>query len=230
MKVAFISDIHGNKTALDAVLDDMPSVDGVVCVGDIVGYGGRPVECLETIREVADVVVKGNHDKAAVRLRGDDEPRNGAYMGAAYAADKLSSDQLDWLDSLPEHTTAFDVVRVAHSHPERVDEYVYPRSFTEVHKYIQTDKEPPEKVLALGHTHVQHSVDMEKYESEGIVLNPGSVGQPRDGNVYAAYSIVDTDTGEVDERRVSYDIQKAQRHIRDAGLPESSAARLGRGE
>lgn len=226
MNVGFISDIHANRVALEAVLDDMPSVDTLVCCGDIIGYNPWPAECVERVREVADVVVQGNHDRD-VQNRDRYRVNSGAHAGLEFAAEQLSDEQLDWLANLPPQTTAINrTVRVVHSHPTNLDEYVTPRKFTAMGSHLNDE----EQVLVMGHTHVQHMVNMEKYESSGIILNPGSVGQPRDNDSRAAYAVLDTDSWTVDPCRVEYDIEAVQAEIEEVGLPRKTATRLENGK
>jgi len=231
MKVAFLSDVHANKPALDAVLEDMPAVDAIVCLGDIVGYGPHPQECAETIRDVADVVIQGNHDREFT----DPEAYTSnemAQAGLQHAKAELSESEASWLQSLPAQTTAFpnadgdDRGYFVHSHPGTLDKYTRPREFTAVSTFMDDHH----AVLALGHTHIQHAVDMSKYDRHGIVLNPGSVGQPRDEDWRAAYGVVDFSQQSVALHRVEYPVAQVQREVHAAGLPGKTASRLADGK
>ena len=227
MRVGLISDVHANRAALDAVLDDMPAVDRLVCAGDVVGYNPWPADCVDAmrdgsassaagVREGGEVpTVMGNHDRAVVRDSTFGFNRM-AKAGVDYARERLSAQQLEWLESLPaERTVCGGRVKLVHGHPADPDRYTYPEEF---HPGMLEE----EDVLVLGHTHVQgHAV----YE-EGVVCNPGSVGQPRDGDPRAGYAIVDLDTLAVEERRVSYDIDRVVEAVREAGLPERIGRRL----
>jgi putative phosphoesterase len=211
-RIGLISDIHGNAVALAAVLDDMESVDALVCAGDIVGYGPSPAGCLETIRDREIPTVEGNHERAVVNGRPYES-------GDTYAAQTLSTAALEWLAALPRVRLLFDDrLKVVHDHPEERNRYTRPADFA-------PELLEDESVLVLGHTHVQHAETFD----EGVVVNPGSVGQPRDKNPDAAYAIVDMDDLSVDLRRVAYDIDRVQRRIRDAGIAERNAKRLSRG-
>jgi putative phosphoesterase len=204
-----ISDIHGNAVALEAVLEDMGTVDAIVCAGDTVGYGPSPRSCVETVRDRELPTVQGNHDRAVVNGRPYES-------GDQYASRNLSPEALEWLDSLPRERQLFDGrLKVVHDHPDEQDRYTIPAEFDSA---LLED----EDVLVLGHTHIQHA---EMYE-EGIVVNPGSVGQPRDGNPDAAYAIVDLDKLSVDLQRVPYDIDSVQERIEAAGISEYNARRL----
>ncbi|WP_224448270.1 metallophosphoesterase family protein [Haloprofundus salilacus] len=215
MRLGVLSDIHGNLVALDAVLADMPPVDEIVCAGDVVGYNPWPVDCVERLRKRAVPTVQGNHDRAVAEgtaFRFNEMAR----AGVEYARDRLDAEDLDWLASLPQQRLAADRrVRLVHGHPDNPDHYTYPDEF-------MPELLDEEDVLVMGHTHVQ----AHKVYDEGIVMNPGSVGQPRDGDSRAAYAIVDLDAMEVEERRVTYDIDEVVRAIETECLPERIGTRL----
>jgi putative phosphoesterase len=215
MQIGVLSDIHGNKVALDAVLADMPAVDGLVCAGDIVGYNPWPAACLDTVRERSVPTVSGNHDRAVAG--GSRFAFNSmAGAGVSHAREVLADDQIAWLDALPDRRTAADgQIRLAHGHPEHPDRYTYPEEFS-------PGMLTAEDVLVLGHTHVQGHRQFEA----GIVMNPGSVGQPRDGDPRAAYAVVDLDDLTVTEHRVGYDIGRVQQAVADADLPAEIGNRL----
>ena len=218
MKVGVISDVHANRVALDAVLADMPAVDAMLSAGDVVGYNPWPAECVAELRRRDVPSVLGNHDRAvasgtAFRFN------SMAAAGVEHARDELSDDQQAWLADCPDSLQAFDGrVRVVHGHPEDPDRYTYPEDFS-------PDMLGDEEVLVMGHTHVQHH---EVYD-EGIVMNPGSVGQPRDGDPRAAYAVLDLDDHSVAEHRVGYDVEAVQAAVREAGLPEKIGLRLAKG-
>ena len=218
MKVGVISDVHSNRIALDAVLDDMPPVEALLCAGDVVGYNPWPADCVDTISDRATACVMGNHDRAVVA----ETPFafNGmAKAGVEYSRAELNDLQRDWLAHLPDSCLACDRrVKIVHGHPDNPDHYTYPEEF-------DADMLGDEDVLVMGHTHIQHH---ETYD-DGIVMNPGSVGQPRDGNPDAAYAVLDLDELTVDERRVAYDIEAVQEAVRETGLPNKIGARLAEG-
>lgn len=215
MQVGLLSDLHGNRVALEAVLADMPDVDALVCTGDVVGYNPWPAACLETVRERSIPTVQGNHDRAVGG--GTSFGFNSmAEAGVRHARETLADDQIAWLADLPVSRPVFDgKLRLVHGHPDDPDRYTYPAEFG-------PDLLGEEEVLVLGHTHVQHH---ERYDA-GVVVNPGSVGQPRDGDPRAAYAVLDLDTLSVTEHRVSYDIDRVKQAIDDAGLPARLGARL----
>lgn len=230
MKVGVISDIHGNRVALREVLADMPTVDNLVCAGDVVGYNPWHADCVDAMRgepaalpegpwPTAPVpTVMGNHDRAVA----GETPFtfNGmAQAGVEHARKQLTDEQLSWLAALPEERLLFDDrVKIVHGHPEDPDHYTYPDEFG-------PDLLDGEALLIMGHTHHQHH---EVYD-EGIVLNPGSVGQPRDSNHRAAYAVVDLDERTVEERRVSYDTTAVIDAVEEAGLPREIGFRLTQG-
>lgn len=215
MRLGVLSDIHANRIALDAVFDDMPPVDGLVCAGDVVGYNPWPSECVTEVRERGITTVQGNHDRA-VSTETAFAFNGMARAGVEYAREHLDDAAKTWLGSLPSERTVTDGrVKLVHGHPDDPDHYTRPDEFG-------PELLAEEDVLVMGHTHVQHH---EIYD-DGIVMNPGSVGQPRDGDKRAAYAILDLDSMTVDERRVEYSIRPVVDAIRDAGLPERIGTRL----
>jgi putative phosphoesterase len=218
MKVGVISDVHSNKVALDAVLEDMPAVDALVCAGDVVGYNPWPAECVEAVRERDVPTVMGNHDRMVAH-----DTNFGAnamaQAGVRLAHDQLSDEQIEWIRGLPEEQVLFDGrLKVVHGHPSNPDRYTYP---AEYHAGMLGD----EDALVMGHTHVQGH---ETYR-EGVVLNPGSVGQPRDRDPRAAYAVLDLDELDVAEHRVEYDVDRVVEATREAELPRNTGERLRKG-
>jgi len=221
--VALVADIHSNLPALDAVLNDIPSgIDALVCVGDIVGYSAWPAACVERVRDVCDIVVQGNHDRDVQETDWEEYNRQ-ARAGLKYAQSQLSSEQQSWLAQLPASTKVFDdQLFVVHSHPENVDRYVEKGMFPSVSTYMNEATQ----VLALGHTHKQAAVNMSQFDRHGWVINPGSVGQPRDGNPAAAYALVDLKQPLIELHRVEYPIAEVGQAHEDVGLPQDSVKRL----
>ena len=218
MRVGLIADVHANRVALEAVFADIPAVDALVCAGDVVGYNPWPGACVDSLAERAVATVQGNHDRAVVEDTGFRFNRL-ASAGVEYARRELDEKQLSWLDALPPERREFDGrVRIVHGHPDDPDRYTHPADFS---PRLLAD----EDVLVLGHTHVQHA---ETY-GDGIVVNPGSVGQPRDGDPRAAYAIVDLEGMTVDLRRVAYDVDAVREAVERAGLPDRIGSRLARG-
>ncbi|MFC6786744.1 metallophosphoesterase family protein [Halobaculum halobium] len=229
MRLGLLSDVHGNRIALEAVLDDMPPVDGLVCAGDVVGYNPWPAECVAALRERSVPTVQGNHDRAvATGSATGFNPM--ALAGVEHARTSLDENALAWLGGLPERRTVADGrVAVVHGHPDDPDHYTRRREFSGGLVARAADRlgvdEGDLDALVLGHTHVQHHGVF----PEGAVVNPGSVGQPRDGDPRAAYAVLDVDAREVEERRVEYDTDAVADAVADAGLPERIGSRLAEG-
>ncbi len=218
MKVALVSDLHGNRVALEAVLDDLPDVNAMVCAGDVVGYNPWPADCIAFLLDNDVPTVQGNHDRAVATDTGFGF-NSMATAGVKYARQRLTETAIEWLGDLPRERQLFDDrLKVVHDHPEDQDRYTYPDQFG-------PELLGDEDVLVLGHTHVQHH---ETYD-EGVVVNPGSVGQPRDGDPRAAYAVLDLEDLTVEERRVEYDIDRVERTVAEVGLPEQIGSRLRKG-
>ena len=218
MRLGVISDIHGNLPALESVDAAMPPVDAVICAGDVVGYNPWPADCLEYVRKREVPTVRGNHDRA-VAVDGGAHFNGMAKAGVAYARDQLNEDRLKWLESLPtERFLADGRIHMVHGHPDDPDRNTYPRSFSPSMLAEGVD------LLVVGHTHIQATKEF----SEGVVLNPGSVGQPRDGEPTAAFAVVELDESGVDVelKRVKYDIDRVIEAVDEAGLPKRIGTRL----
>jgi len=220
MTIALLSDIHGNLPAAGAVFEDMPSVDGYVNAGDVVGYNPYPLECIKEIRERNAVSVQGNHDRA-VAGKTSSGFHSTAGRAVEWTRERLCEKDLEWLGNLPaERETVFGEVRVraVHGAPGAPDRYTYPDEFSPT---LMNG----EDVLVMGHTHIQAKEEFD----DGTVVNPGSVGQPRDGDPRAGYGLLDEETGEVELRRTEYPTDEVRDRIVNAGLPRSLADRLEEG-
>ena len=222
MRFGIISDIHGNLPAFEAVCEAMPDVDRLLCAGDVVGYNPWPAACVDRVRELGAVTVRGNHDRA-VAFDGGVGFNAMAKAGVRYAREQLGDADMEWLRSLPtEQFVADGRIHVVHGHPDDPDRYTYPREFSASMLQEGVD------LLVLGHTHVQGSRQFD----EGIVLNPGSVGQPRDGDPRAGFAVVELSEDEdggmptVETHRVEYDIDRVITAVEDAGLPKQIGTRL----
>jgi diadenosine tetraphosphatase ApaH/serine/threonine PP2A family protein phosphatase len=236
MRVALLSDIHSNLTALDAVLADAGEVDAIWQLGDIVGYGPEPDAVVARLREVGAQGVKGNHDAAACGGSEIDWFNPDARRAMEWTRQAISSDSVAWLQALPERTT-LERAQLVHGSPrEPLWEYV---TSVPVARANLTALE--QKIGLHGHTHIPVAFveddgrvgavgphDGSRLELRGrrALLNPGSVGQPRDGDPRAGYAIWEPDRGRISWHRVAYDVEAVQAAMRAAGLPPSLAARL----
>ena len=224
MRYGVVADIHGNLPAFEAVIDAMPAVDRWLCAGDVVGYNPWPAECVDQVRELDAATVMGNHDRAVASDTGF-RFNSMAAAGVSYAREKLDEDAIDWLDSLPNRRTIDGgEILIVHGHPENPDRYTYPEEFE------PEMLEDNARVTITGHTHVQGVREFD----EGVVMNPGSVGQPRDGDPEAAFAVLDIDEGgdadtanvDVETHRVAYDIDRVIDAVEDAELPRKIGTRL----
>jgi putative phosphoesterase len=225
--IGFISDVHSNEEALDAVLADMRA-EKVFCLGDIVGYGASPNEVVEKLRRAAVVCVRGNHDQAVVS--GDTSGFNGrAALAAIWTKNAITPQNMEFLAALPTHRrVTLDGLSAYLTHGSPDDnlwEYVHPVTHETLFDYYL--ERLGVRALGVGHLHVPFEWRGER----GVVFNPGSVGQPRDGDRRASYSVVRVDEAEVsvENFRVEYDFRAAAEKIVRAGLPERGAARLSTG-
>lgn len=218
MKLGIISDIHGNLPAFRTVLDDLPDVEHVVCLGDIVGYYPWPKECLNLTQERCTLILQGNHDRDVRDPRHRYKYNRQAQNALAYTRDQLTDQDLAWLNNLPPKAEILDTAYLAvHSHPQKVDEYVRPGDFPQMQPFLDEYHG-----LFFGHTHVQHRAEIDAR----WIVNPGSVGQPRDGDLRAAYAVFDIQTQELGLRRASYDIENVVEKIREERLPIELGERL----
>ena len=245
MRRLILSDIHGNFEALEAVARDARGLyDEVVCCGDIVGYGASPGEAIAWVRTASAHIVRGNHDRAAWEPGLKESFTASARTAAAWCAQVLSEQDLEWLRGLPAGPIWGDEFGLVHGSPEDEDAYL---EFTADVRGI--DQVLQNSLCFFGHTHVQGGWEWQPSgvrqmsvpsaeEPELVVdldpdalylINPGSVGQPRDRDPRAAYAIWDVPGRLLTYRRVAYDIESAQRRIVAAGLPRSLALRMGVG-
>ncbi|HVE67709.1 MAG TPA: metallophosphoesterase family protein [Solirubrobacteraceae bacterium] len=244
MRIAVLSDIHGNRHAFEAVLAAVAgeSVDSVWCLGDVVGYGADPDVCSELAARECDVCLVGNHDLA---VRGDiplDEFSTGARVAAEWTQEVIAPANLEFLRTLSPELLDREDVGLFHASPrDPVWEYVLSTLLADM--CLDTQRH---RVCLIGHSHVALSfrreegepatgetrrdgdeVDLTEHE---WLLNPGSVGQPRDGDPRAAWLVLDTNAPSATWRRTSYDVAGAAAAIRAARLPDSLAERLEYGQ
>jgi predicted phosphodiesterase len=243
MRVAIVSDIHGNRHAFEAVLDAIEASDceEMWCLGDLVGYGAEPDECVELARRHAAICLAGNHDMG---VRGDlplEQFSRGAALAARWTQETITAQTREYLNEL-EPVMLEEQVGMFHASPrDPVWEYVLSALQAELCLDAQTHR-----VCLVGHSHVALSfcrlpgeaasgqtrtegeqLDLEQGE---WLVNPGSVGQPRDGDPRAAWLELDLDAQAGIYRRIDYDIEGAAAAIRAARLPDSLAERLSYGQ
>ncbi len=232
MRLALISDIHSNLPALEAVMADIDreKPDGVLCLGDVVGYGADPAPCVAIVRERCHAVVLGNHDLAVATGDGIDMLPAHGQVAADHNAHLLDDDALQWLATLP-LTRVSHGVTLAHASPQFPERWMRIESFflaQEQFHHFETD------ICFVGHTHLPGVLSeklgvLRPRPGHRFIINTGSVGQPRDGDPRACVGYFDTETFEFDLRRIPYNVDRARQRIREEGLPSSLGRRLERG-
>ena len=241
MRIAVLSDIHANLPALEAVLEaiDESGPDEIWCLGDVVGYGAQPNECAVLTKERASLCLSGNHDLAALDELDISTFSSAAARAAQWTMSVLGDDALRYLAGLSSADESRDVAMYHASPRDPVWEYVlWPEQAAECMARQST------RIALVGHSHVAlffRATEDEDVGAEGAqvadgttldltegrwLLNPGSVGQPRDGDPRAAWLELDTDGWKAVYHRVEYDVEKASSTIIEAGLPEHLARRL----
>ena len=240
MRYLILSDIHANMAALEAVLAAAASDwDRVLVLGDLVGYGAEPNGVIDRIRALEPAaVIRGNHDKAACGLDDGENFNQIARFAATWTQQQLTADNREYLRALPQGPTVIDErLEICHGAPFDEDHYIF--DAVDAQHALEAARRP---VCLFGHTHLpvifaatglQLAADipddelrtLELQDDTRYLINPGSVGQPRDGDARAAFAFYDP-RGTVDFRRVEYNVVSAQRQISAAGLPQSLANRL----
>lgn len=239
MRVLVLSDIHANLTALEAVLADAGAVDATWCLGDVVGYGPDPNEVVERMRQIPNLTcLLGNHDVAVLGQMDYAVFNTEARRSLLWQKKALTPENAAFLERLPQETQVRASVSLAHGSPrDPVWEYILNTLVARLN--FEAFDTP---YCFVGHSHIQcmfrldterDRVSLEILRPNEVyplrpraILNPGSVGQPRDRDPRAAYAIFDTEAETWEPRRVAYDIAAVQRRIRTAGLPEKHAIRL----
>lgn len=243
MKIAFISDIHANLEALEATLKDIDGigVDEVTCLGDVVGYGVNPNECVEIVRKrCGRNVILGNHDAVAVGLHNNRTFNVHAKIAIEWTANTLSVKNKHYLAALPTMRVGKHVT-LAHATPHDPGAWYYITSLEEAafnFQFFDTD------ICVVGHTHIPKIILMNDNEilmhneneatyggsiNQRLLVNAGSVGQPRDRDKNSSYGILDTEKKTFAIRRVPYDIAKTQVKMKKQGMPDFLINRLSEG-
>ncbi len=243
MRYIVFTDIHANLEALDACLADARprTFDRTLVLGDLVGYGGDPNAVVERIQSLEPIaIVRGNHDKVACGLEQAEGFNAVAKSAAKWTLDVLTPAYRDWLCALPEGPIDVDdVVEICHGSPFDEDAYIFDE--LDAVRALKVSNRP---LCLFGHTHypVTFELSEDSFDSIGspsapqmqvqmkdgckYLINPGSVGQPRDGDPRAAYAIVDTTLRRVELYRTRYAVEEAQAKVVKAGLPDVLAQRL----
>ena len=234
--IAIISDIHSNLEALQAALDyiDNHKIESIYCLGDIVGYGPNPNECIELIRKRCQVVLMGNHDYAAVGLANIEYFNEYAKMSTYWTIERLREENRSYLSNLPfSHQTnnSFFV----HASPSNPSFWYYVLSVQDAQMEMQSFDQ---RICFIGHSHVPvvftqenlyREVSFTFEPNEKYIVNVGSIGQPRDGNSNLCFAVMDEQKNSVEFVRLSYDLQKTYSKIIKAGLPLFLAERILKG-
>ncbi len=224
MKICVISDIHSNLAAFQAVLKHLPKCDVTVCVGDLVGYAAEPNEVVDLVRSKNMKAVLGNHDYGVIS-RDTTGFNTIAAKAVLWTTPQLKAENARYLRGLPEElkfTCGGKKVVAVHGSPrDPLFEYIFPDISN--HELFEVIRDVDADVLIIGHTHVP----MVRTIQGKLVVNPGSVGQPRDWNPRASYMVLTIDDEvKVEHERVEYDIEKTAAKIKAAGLPDELAMRL----
>jgi predicted phosphodiesterase len=244
MRYAIISDIHSNLAAFQAVLQDIGERGGVEriwCLGDIVGYGPDPKECIALLRQYDHICVAGNHDWGAIAKIDIEDFNPEAAAACRWTGQQLNEEEIDYLAHMPLMVTEGDFTLVHGSPREPIWEYLVSTSIAKVSfDYFRT------KFCLVGHSHVPAVFE---YHADGgdcllqelplevplklggnrLIINPGGVGQPRDGDPRASYAIYDSDSNVIWHYRIPYDVTITQQRMKELGLPRRLAARLSYG-
>ena len=243
MRILVISDLHSNATALEAVLEAAKDRwDRSVCLGDVVGYGPDPNEVTACLREMGTQTIRGNHDKAVTGLMPTDDFNPVAKSAVEWTRAQLKPDHLAWLTALPQGPLATDGIVLVHGAFHDEDEYVFTPA-----QALEGLLDSAAEVTFFGHTHHQGGFSYQDTQLEVLqihprpsesfaalriedprryLLNPGSIGQPRDGDPRAAFAIADLEHQVIEFWRVPYDVAIVQERMRASHLPEPLVQRL----
>ena len=243
MRFLILSDIHANHTALDAVLSAAQDRwEQPLCLGDVVGYGPDPNEVIDRVRSLGATIIRGNHDKAACGLADAEDFNPVARTAATWTREHLRAENLTFLQQLPQGPIEVNGLALVHGALHDEDEYVFAPA-----QALDGLLDSPSPVTFFGHTHFQGGFSFRDNKLEVIqprpepgasfsalrvepntryLLNPGSIGQPRDADPRAAFAIADMSHGVIEFWRVPYDIEAVQQRMKTAGLPEPLILRL----
>jgi predicted phosphodiesterase len=243
VRYLILSDIHANLTALDACLE---AAEGrwqkAACLGDVVGYGPDPNEVIDRVRSLDAVTIRGNHDKAVSGVADAEDFNPVARAAALWTRNQLRPENQQWLENLPTGPISVDSFSIIHGAVHDEDEYVFAPA-----QALDSLADAPSPITFFGHTHVQGGFTLHEEKVSALhvklagtapfsklqiqagttyMLNPGSVGQPRDGDPRAGFVIADLPNASVEFWRVPYNIEAVQRRMEANGLPEPLILRL----
>ncbi len=240
MRIVVVSDIHSNLLALEMVLAVAGPHDALWCLGDTIGYGPRPNECVALMRQHATIAISGNHDLACLGKIDLRDFNPDARKANIWNGEQLSAEHRAWLEGLTPAAPVDAQFTLAHGSPrEPIWEYLLSPEQAMANFALFT-----QAVCLIGHSHVQlgfrlppgaercerflpdRSRTVQLEDQTRYFINPGSVGQPRDQDPRAAYAVIDSDSGSVRFNRVEYDIAKTQRQMSEHGLPSALIKRL----
>jgi len=243
MRYLILSDIHANLTALDASLEAAQGRwEKAVCLGDVVGYGPDPNEVIDRVRSLDAVTIRGNHDKAGSGIANAEDFNPVARAVALWTRNHLRPENHEWLENLPAAPLEVDGFSIVHGAVHDEDEYLFAPA-----QALDSLADAPAPVTFFGHTHIQggftlhdERVSVLHFKPSGgkpfttleiepgatYMVNPGSIGQPRDGDARAGFAIADLPNKTVELWRVPYDIAVVQKRMEARGLPEPLIQRL----
>jgi len=243
MRLLVLSDVHANATALEAALAASANRwEQVICLGDVIGYGPDPNEVADRLRALAPAIIRGNHDRAATHPEEMEDFNPVARKAIEWTRDQLRPDNLSWLAQLPPGPLEAHGVILVHGAYQDEDQYVHSPAHA-----LDSILASPQPITFFGHTHYQGGFSYRHERLDLIhmrppadasfaalrldaaaryLLNPGSIGQPRDGDPRAAFAIADLDHGIIEFWRVRYDIKSVQDRMARAGAPEALIERL----
>jgi predicted phosphodiesterase len=244
LRYLILSDVHSNLEALEKSLELAKGrYDQALCLGDLVGYGPDPNPVIERVRALAKTIVRGNHDKACCGLMDPQEFNVLARMATDWTRTQLTPEHFEFLRSLPSGPVVIDGFEFVHGSPADEDEYIFDSL-----EAVRAFRVMPSSVVFFGHTHQQggflltadqrlqpietptkrhdEPAGFQLQTGTRYLVNPGSIGQPRDGDWRAGFAILDAEKRRVDYYRTPYNLELTQKKMRGAGLPEPLARRL----
>jgi predicted phosphodiesterase len=243
LRLGVISDIHGNLEALEMAfrrLEDM-GAERFVCLGDVIGYNASPKECLDLVRERCEAVVQGNHERMVLG-KDLDIVHPSTRAAILWTRKQLTDDDIEWVELLPEQALVGEGVLLVHGAPRHTDEYILTARGMKENYILTCEQFPGVRACFFGHTHLPMvacppEAHVQFHETREVPLaadalamvNPGSVGQPRDGCPLSSFALYDDEACTVTIVRSPYAIVRAQQKVRDAGLNERLARRLALG-